>query len=116
MEEQKQSTLSYVKDIKRNTYRRFSSEEKIKIVLMGLRGEAKVSEICRQVGIAKSLYYKWTKNFMEAGKNRLQGDMLREATSSEVKQLKSENEELKIIVAEQTLENRILKKSLNGSM
>lgn len=116
MEEKRQSTASYVKEIKRKTLRRFSAEEKIRIVLLGLRGEAKVSELCRQIGVAKSLYYKWVKDFMEAGKRRLEGDFLREANSTEVKQLKAENEELKKIVAEQTLDNRILKKNLNGSI
>ncbi len=116
MEEQKQSTASYVKDIKRRTYRRFSSEEKIKFVLMGLRGEAKVSELCRQVGISESLYYKWNKDFMEAGKRRMEGDNLREASSSEVKQLRQQLDEYKQMVAELSHDNRMLKKSLNGSM
>lgn len=116
MESHKQSAESYVKDIKRRTLRRFTSEEKIKTVLMGLRGEAKVSELCRHLGIAESLYYKWSKDFLEAGKNRLQGDILRGANTSEVKRLRAENEELKKLVGEQTLDNRVLKKSLNGSM
>jgi transposase len=114
--EEKATASSYIKDLKRNTKRRFTAEEKIRIVMMGLRGEAKVSEICRQVGVAQSLYYKWTKDFLEAGKDRLAGDTKREANSTEVKQLRGENEQLKQVVAEQALDIRGLKKSLNGNI
>ena len=108
-------TASIVKDIKRRTRRKFSAEEKIRIVLDGLRGEESVAEICRKEGIAPSLYYKWSKDFLEAGKRRLLGDTQREANSTEVKALRDQNGQLKQIVAELTLDNRVLKKSLNGT-
>ena len=104
-----------VKDIKRKTRKRYSAEEKIRIVLDGLRGEESIAELCRQEGIAQGLYYKWSKDFLEAGKKRLAGDITRQANSSEVKDLKSEaRRELKECVAELTLENRLLKKSMLG--
>ncbi len=111
----KQSGEAAVRDIRRRTRRRFSSEEKIRIVLEGLRGEVSVSELCRREGIASNLYYRWSKEFLEAGKKRLAGDTVREATSSEVKDLRGENRELKEVVAELTLSNRVLKKSLTGA-
>ena len=94
--------------------RKFAPEEKIRIVLEGLRGEQSISELCRREGIASNLYYRWSKDFLEAGKKQLAGDTVREATSDEVKDLRSENRELKEVVAEITLKNRILKKSLTG--
>ena len=103
-----------VKDIKRKTRKRYSAEEKIRIVLDGLRGEESVAELCRQEGIAQGLYYKWSKDFLEAGKKRLAGDITRQANTAEVKGLRSEARELKECVAELTLENRLLKKSMLG--
>jgi len=110
----KQSSEAAVREIRRRARRRFSAEEKIRIVLEGLRGEVSVAELCRREGIASNLYYRWSKEFLEAGKKRLNGDTLREATSDEVKVLRLENRELKEVVAEMTLKNRALKKSLTG--
>jgi transposase len=110
----KQSSEAAVREIRRRARRRFSAEEKIRIVLEGLRGEDSVAELCRREGIASNLYYRWSKEFLEAGKKRLAGDTVREATSDEVKVLRSENRELKEVVAEMTLKNRVLKKSLTG--
>jgi len=110
----KNSSESIVRDIKRNTRRHFSLEEKIRIVLDGLRGEYSIAEVCRREGIHASQYYKWSKDFMEAGKKRLNGDTEREATTTEVKDLREENESLKQLVAEIALKNRVLKKSLTG--
>jgi len=103
-----------VKDIKRQTRRRFSSEDKIRIVLSGLRGDDSIAELCRQEGIAQSQYYSWSKEFMEAGKKRLAGDTMREANTDEVKGLRRESRDLKEVVAEQALELRLLKKSMSG--
>lgn len=111
---QKVSSESVVRDIKRKTRRKFSSEEKIRIVLEGLRGEDSIAEICRREGINANLYYRWSKDFLEAGKKRLAGDTVREANSGEVTGLRQENEQLKQLVAELSLKNRVLKKSLNG--
>ena len=108
------SPESVVREIKRNTRRRITSEEKIRIVLEGLKGEESIAEICRREGIAPSMYYKWSKGFLEAGKRQLNGDTKREATSDDVAQLRQENEQLKQLVAELSLSNRILKKSLSG--
>jgi transposase len=105
---------SVVRDIKRKTRRKFSTDEKIRIVLEGLKGEASIAEICRREGIVPNLYYRWSKDFLEAGKRRLKGDTEREANTSEVVQLRQENEHLKQLVAEISLQNRVLKKSLNG--
>ena len=110
----KQSSEATVREIRRRARRRFSAEEKIRIVLEGLRGEVSVAELCRREGIAPNLYYRWSKEFLEAGKKRLAGDTVREATSDEVKVLRSENRELKEVVAEMTLKNRALKGSLTG--
>ena len=110
----KQSSEAAVRDIRRRTRRKFSAEEEIRIVLDGLRGEMSVAELCRREGIAANLYYRWSKDFLEAGKSRLSGDTVREATSDEVKGLRAENSELKEVVAEITLRNRALKKSLTG--
>ena len=93
-----------VKDIKRQTRKQYSAEEKIRIVLDGLRGEESIAELCRQEGIAQGLYYKWSKDFLEAGKKRLAGDIVRQASSTEVTALKAEARDLKEVVAEQTLE------------
>ncbi len=112
--QKKQSTESAVREIRRRTRRKFSPEEKIRIVLEGLRGEQSISELCRREGIAANLYYRWSKDFLEAGKKQLAGDTLREATSDEVKDLQAENRQLKEVVAEITLKNRVLKKSLTG--
>jgi len=110
----KQSSEATVREIRRRARRRFSAEEKIRIVLEGLRGEESIAALCRREGIAANLYYRWSKEFLEAGKKRLNGDTVREATSDEVKLLRSENRELKDVVAELTLKNRALKKSLTG--
>ena len=103
-----------VRDIRRATRKQYSAEEKIRIVLDGLRGEVTIAELCRREGIAESLYYSWSKEFLEAGKRRLAGDTARAATSSEVKDLKRQAQELKEVVAEQALELRLLKKSMTG--
>jgi len=103
-----------VKDIRRKTRRQFSAEEKIRIVLEGLRGDDSIAELCRKEGIAQSLYYTWSKEFMEAGKRRLAGDTARSAATDEVKDLRREAHDLKEVVAEQTLELRLLKKSMIG--
>ena len=105
---------SVVREIKRKTRRKFNSEEKIRIILEGLKGEDSIAAICRREGIAPSLYYKWSKTFLQAGKRRLKGDTIREANSDEVSELRQENDELKQLVAELNLKNRVLKKSLNG--
>ena len=105
---------SIVRDIKRKTRKKYSAEEKIRIILEGLRGEESISAICRREGINPNLYYRWSKEFLEAGKKRLLGDTQREATSFEVTHLKQENEQLKQLVAELSLKNRVLKKSLHG--
>ena len=104
-----------VKDIRRATRKRHSSEEKIRIVLDGLRGEDSIAELCRRGGIAQSLYYSWSKEFLEAGKKRLAGDTAREASTGEVKDLRCEARALKEVVAEQALEIRHLKKSVTGT-
>lgn len=101
-----------LKDIRRQTRRKYSSEDKIRIVLAGLRGEDSIAELCRQEGIAQSQYYSWSKEFLEAGKKRLAGDTAREANTGEVKSLRKEARDLKEVVAEQALELRLLKKSM----
>ena len=103
-----------VRGIKRKTRKQYSAEEKIRIVLDGLKGEDSIAELCRREGIAQSLYYSWSKEFLEAGKKRLAGDTARAATSSEVKDLRREARHLKEVVAEQALELRLLKKSMIG--
>lgn len=112
--EHKQSVTSLVKEIKRRTRRTFSTEEKIKIILEGLRGEDSIKEVCRKYSIHENQYYKWSKDFIEAGKKRLSGDTAREANTEEVSEIKKENSELKETVAELTLQVRVLKKSLSG--
>jgi transposase len=109
-----QSVESTVREIRRKTRKKYSAEEKLRIVLEGLRGEASIAELCRREGIHQNMYYKWSKDFLEAGKQRLAGDTTREADREEVKDMRSENEQLKALVAELTLKNRVLKKSLLG--
>ena len=104
-----------VKEIRRATRRQFSAEEKIRIVLTGLRGEDSIAELCRREGIVQNLYYRWSKEFLEGGKKRLAGDTARAATSDEVKELRREASALKEVVAELMLENRLLKKSTIGA-
>ena len=102
------SSDQIIRDIKRKTRKQYGAEEKIRIVLDGLRGEDSIAELCRREGIAQSLYYKWSKDFMEAGKKRLAGDIVRQANTSEVTELRREARDLKEVVAEQTLELRLL--------
>ena len=110
----KEPADAVVKEIRRATRRRFSAEDKIRIVLDGLRGEDSIAELCRREGIVQNLYYRWSKEFLEAGKKRLAGDTVREASSDEVKDLRRQAGALKEVVAELTLENRLLKKSMIG--
>jgi transposase len=110
----KTSPESIVREIKRKTRRKFTAEEKIRIVLEGLRGEESISDLCRKEGIHPTMYYKWSKSFLESGKRQLNGDTIREASSNEVKELRDENDELKMLVAEVILRNRVLKKTLKG--
>ncbi len=109
---ERKPALSIIKDIQRQTRRQYTAEEKIRIVLEGLQGEQSVAEICRREGLNTNIYYRWSKEFLEAGKKRLAGDTTREATAPEVQSIKSENEALKQLVAELSLENRGLKKAL----
>jgi len=108
----KPSAEKVIKDIRRATRKQYGAEEKIRIVLDGLRGEESIAALCRREGIAESLYYNWSKEFLEAGKKRLAGDTARAATSDEVKVLRRETRDLKEVVAEQALELRLLKKSM----
>ena len=103
---------SVVREIRRKTRHKYSSEEKIRIVLEGLRGEEGIAELCRREGISPNLYYSWSREFLDAGKRRLMGDTRREATSPEVKSLRNENRQLKGLVADLSLTNAVLKKSL----
>ena len=114
MAKKTESAESTVRDIRRKTRKKYSAEEKIRIVLEGLRGESTIAELCRREGIAQSLYYKWSKEFLEAGKQRLSGNTKRQADSQEVSEMRQENEQLKQLVAELALKNRVLKKSLLG--
>jgi transposase len=111
----KEPAEQVIKEIRRATRRQFSAEEKIRIVLSGLRGEDSVAELCRREGIVQNLYYRWSKEFLEAGKRRLAGDTARAATPQEVKDLRREASALKEVVAELVLENRLLKKSTIGA-
>ncbi len=104
-----------VREIKRKTRRKFSAEEKIRIVLEGLRGEESIAELCRREGISPNLYYNWSKEFLEAGKRRLMGNTKRQADSSEVEELRRENGQLKHLVADLSLRNVVLKKTVGGS-
>src|ERR1700723_3805753 len=111
---EKQPAEVAIKDIRRATRGHFSAEEKIRVVLEGLRAEEIIAQLCRREVIASSMYYGWSKEFLEAGKRRLAGDTARAATSGEVKDLRRETSALKEVVADLTLENRLLKKSMNG--
>ena len=110
----KPTSEQVVKDIRRATRKHHSAEEKIRIVLDGLRGEYSIAELCRRESIAESLYYSWSKEFLEAGKRRLAGDTARAATGGEVKDLRREVRDMKVLVADLALENRLLKKSMTG--
>ena len=109
---QKAPAEQVVKDIRRANRKLYNAEEKIRVVLDGLRGEDSIAELCRREGIAQSMYYSWSKEFLEAGKRRLAGDTARAATTDEVKDLRQESRALKEVVAEQALELRLLKKSM----
>ena len=109
-----ESTEKKIRNIRRQNRKKYSAEEKIRIVIEGLRGDESIAELCRREGIAQSMYYKWSKEFMEAGKQRLAGNTKRQADSSEVKELRKENNQLKELVAELALKNKVLKKSLLG--
>ena len=104
-----------VKAIHRRTRRKYSAEEKIRIVLQGLRGEDSIAELCRREGLNQNVYYRWSKEFLEAGKQRLSGNTRREATSDEVGELRKENNQLKQVLADTVLKNVVLKKSVLGS-
>ena len=110
----KDSAEKTVRDIRRRTRRHYSAEEKIRIVLEGLRGEDSIAELCRREGINANVYYRWSKEFLEAGKKRLSGDTARQATSDEVKDLRAEAAALKEALAESVMETRLLKKSMIG--
>ena len=114
MADKKKSTEATVRNIRRKTRKKYSAEEKIRIVLDGLRGETTIAELCRLEGINQNLYYKWSKEFLEAGKQRLAGNTNLQASSDEVKDLRREMQQLKMLVAELSLKNRVLKKSLFG--
>lgn len=114
MAEKKPTVEATVKNIRRNSRKKYSAEEKIRIVLEGLRGDLSIAELCRREGINQNSYYKWSKEFLEAGKHRLSGNTQRQATSDEVKNLRKELDQLKLLVAELSLKNRALKKSLLG--
>ena len=108
----KEPATQVVKNIRRATRRHFSAEDKIRIVLEGLRGEDSIAAVCRREGIAESLYYSWSKEFLKAGKRRLAGDTARAATTGEVQALRQEARALKEVVAGQALELRLLKQSM----
>ncbi len=110
----RESAEKAIREIRRKTRRRFTAEEKVRIVMEGLRGEESISELCRREGIAANLYYRWSKDFLEAGKKRLAGDTEREATSNEVTSLRKQLAQLKELVAETMLHNRVLKKTAAG--
>lgn len=109
----KQSTENFIKEVRRKTRRTFTSEQKILIVMEAMRGELSTAAICRKYGIANTLFYKWNKEFMEAGKKRLHGDTERQASSDEVTELRRENQRLKEMVADLMLRYDIVKKSLS---
>jgi len=110
----KRSAEKTVREIKRNTRRKYSAEEKIRIILDGLRGEDSIAEICRREGINQNLYYRWSKDFLEAGKKRLMGDTMREANTDEVREIRQENLHLKQLVADLALKHSVLKKRSHG--
>jgi len=113
-EEPTKGVEATVREIRRRRRKKYSAEEKVRIVLEGLRGEEKIAELCRREGIHQNMYYKWSQEFLEAGKQRLVGDTKREADSQEVEAMRNENEQLKAVVGELLLKNRTLKKSLLG--
>jgi transposase len=110
----KRSVEKTVRDIRRRTRKKYSAEEKIRIVLEGMRGEESIAELCRKEGLNPNVYYRWSKDFLEAGKKRLSGDSVREATSDEVKEWRAETSALKETLGEVVMENRLLKKSVLG--
>jgi len=112
MAKKKSSAEGTVRNIRRRTRKKYNTEDKIRIIVEGLRGEMTVAELCRREGVSQSLYYKWSKEFLEAGKSRLAGNTKREAGSSEVQEMREELDQLKLMVAELSLENRRLKKTL----
>ena len=114
MAEKKEKAELTVRRIRRKTRKKYSAEDKIRIVIEGLRGDMSVAELCRKEGISQSLYYKWSKEFLEAGKQRLAGNTTRQADSSEVREMRQESEQMKLLIAELSLNNRRLKKSLRG--
>jgi transposase len=114
MAKKKESAQSTVRKIRRKTRKQYGAEDKIRIVIEGLRGELSVAELCRKEGISQSLYYKWSKEFLEAGKSRLAGDTKRNADGTEVKEMRQENEQMKLLIAELSLKNRILTPALAG--
>ena len=114
MMKNKKSASALISDLKRKTRKAYNSEDKIRIIIEGMLGETTISELCRKESIHQANYYKWSKDFMEAGKRRLNGDTMREANTSEVHKLKGENGTLKELVAELSLEVRFLKKNLRG--
>jgi transposase len=111
---EKESTEKKMRNIRRQNRKKYSAEEKIRIVLEGLRGDESIAELCRREGLSQSMYYKWSKEFMEAGKQRLAGNTKRQADSTDVKDLRKQNNQLKELVAELALKNKVLKKSLLG--
>jgi transposase len=111
---EKESTEKKMRNIRRQNRKKYSAEEKIRIVLGGLRGDESIAELCRREGLSQSMYYKWSKEFMEAGKQRLAGNTKRQADSTDVKDLRKQNNQLKELVAELALKNKVLKKSLLG--
>jgi len=114
MAKKKSSAEATVRNIRRQTRKQYNAEDKIRIVVEGLRGEQTIAELCRREGISQSLYYRWSKEFLEAGKQRLAGNTKREADSSQVKEMREELDQLKLLVAELSLKNRMLKKSQRG--
>ena len=114
MAKKNSSAEATVRNIRRKTRKKYSAEDKIRIVVEGLRGESSVAELCRKEGISQSLYYKWSKEFLEAGKARLAGNTKREADSEQVQEMRAELDQLKLLVAELSLKNRRLKKTLRG--
>ncbi len=114
MAKKKASAGSTVRQIRRKTRKKYNAEDKIRVVIEGLRGDSTVAELCRKEGISQSLYYSWSKEFLEAGKSRLSGDTKRNADANEVKEMRYEVDQLKLLVAELSLDNRRLKKSLHG--
>ena len=107
----KKDVETTVREIRRKTRKKYSAEEKIRIVLEGLRGDGTIAELCRREGIHPNMYYKWSKEFLEAGKQRLLGDTKREADNQEVQSMRAENEQLKQLVADLSLKNSVLKKA-----